>query len=264
VVSGANPDKIALLDNFCVGNPEDSTELGMLVETCKGIAEGAESYNAPFVSGKDSFYNYFETNDGPVSIPTTCLISGMGVVDSASHVTGASIRNKGSLIVMLGSTNSNMGGSVYARIKRVTKNAVPDTDFDEALKGYKAFHQAVTEKLILSAHDVSEGGLGVAIAEMAFSQVGGVFIDLEALPVSGEVGMVERLFSESPSRILIECNSQNIDRLKIVLEGTDFSVIGKVTADDQMLSINSGEENVLEVEIAKLKEKWKNVLTPYY
>lgn len=264
VASGANPEKIALLDNFCVGNPEDSTELGMLVETCKGIAQGAESYSAPFVSGKDSFYNYFETSDGPVSIPTTCLISGMGVVDCASHVTGASIRKKGSLIVMLGITDSKMGGSVYARIKGLTKCAVPNTDFSKALKGYNAFHSAVTEGLILSAHDVSEGGLGVAIAEMAFSQVGGVTIDLEALPSTGKVGKAERLFSESPSRILIECDPNDLDRLKMVLEGTDFSVVGKVTADDQNLLITSGAEKVLEVEIAMLKEKWKNVLTPYY
>ena len=264
VASGANPEKIALLDNFCVGNPEDSTELGMLVETCKGIAEGAESYSAPFVSGKDSFYNYFETDDGPVSIPTTCLISGMGVVDSASHVTGASIRREGSMILILGTTDASMGGSVYARIKGLTNCVVPDTDFNKALRGYIAFHRAVTEGLILSAHDISEGGLGVAIAEMAFSQVGGVSVDLEALPTIGEVGRVERLFSESPSRILIECDPQDLDRLKMVLEGTDFSVIGKVTAGNQSLLITSGVENVLELEIATLKEKWKNVLTPYY
>ena len=78
------------------------------------------------------------------------------------------------------------------------------------------------------------------------------------------MGRVERLFSESPSRILIECDPQDLDRLKMVLEGTDFSVIGKVTADNQNLLITSGGENVLEVEIATLKEKWKNVLTPYY
>ena len=84
-ISGRFPvltqNKIALLDNFCVGNPDNPEELGMLVETCKGMATAAEAYGAPFVSGKDSFYNYFETDDGAVSIPTTCLISGMGVIE---------------------------------------------------------------------------------------------------------------------------------------------------------------------------------------
>ncbi|HEY2573009.1 MAG TPA: AIR synthase related protein, partial [Verrucomicrobiaceae bacterium] len=74
VAMGANPEKIAILDNFCVGNPDDVRELGALVETTKGMAQAAEIYGTPFVSGKDSFYNYFKTDDGPVSIPCTLLV----------------------------------------------------------------------------------------------------------------------------------------------------------------------------------------------
>jgi len=92
VASGADPDRLAILDNFCMGNPDAEEELGALVETVKGIAAAAEAYGAPFVSGKDSFYNYFETEDGPVSIPVTILISGMGIIEDAKHVTGASLR----------------------------------------------------------------------------------------------------------------------------------------------------------------------------
>ena len=264
IASGANPEKIALLDNFCVGNPDDSNELGMLVETCKGIAEAAEAYSAPFVSGKDSFYNYFETDQGPVSIPTTCLISGMGVIEDPSHVTGASIRNNNSVILILGATDSKMGGSVLARIKEKTKEEVPHANFESALNDYKKFHKAVSEGLILSAHDISEGGLGVAIAEMAFSEVGGVTIDLGQLPTKGEVSNAECLFAETPSRILIECESNSLNQLEKIFEGSDYSVIGKVTTDHQNISINVGSENVLEVGISTLKEKWKNVLTPYY
>ena len=79
-----------------------------------------------------------------------------------------------------------MGGSVYARIKEKTQEEVPHANFESALNNYKKFHNAVSEGLILSAHDVSEGGLGVAIAEMAFSEVGGVTIDLEQLPTQGK------------------------------------------------------------------------------
>jgi len=264
IASGANPEKIALLDNFCVGNPDDSRELGMLVETCKGIAEAAEAYSAPFVSGKDSFYNYFETDQGPVSIPTTCLISGMGVIENPSHVTGASIRNSNSVVLILGTTDSKMGGSVYARIKEKTQEEVPHANFESALNDYKKFHKAVSEGLILSAHDVSEGGLGVAIAEMAFSEVGGVTIDLEELPTQGEMSNAECLFAETPSRLLIECEPESLGQLEKIFEGSDFSVIGKVTTEHQNLSINAGSKNVLEVGISTLKEKWKNVLTPYY
>ena len=264
IASGANPEKIALLDNFCVGNPNDEKELGMLVETCKGIAEAAEAYLAPFVSGKDSFYNYFETDDGSVSIPTTCLISGMGVVENSSHVTGASIRNENSVILILGITDSKMGGSVYARIKGKTGEEVPDTFFETALQNYKKLHQAICDGLILSAHDISEGGLGVAIAEMSFSEVGGVSVDLDKLPTEGDLDNAQCLFAETPSRILIECDPNNLFELNKIFDGSHYSVIGEVTQEHKNLSINAGAEIVMEIEISTLKEKWKNVLTPYY
>ncbi|MBQ1960501.1 MAG: phosphoribosylformylglycinamidine synthase subunit PurL, partial [Akkermansia sp.] len=104
VLAGTNPDKIALLDNFCMGNPECPTELGRIVECAKGIREAALAYGAPYVSGKDSFYNYFETEDGPVNIPVTFLCSGFGVVEDPSHVRGASLRRNNSAIFMVGNT----------------------------------------------------------------------------------------------------------------------------------------------------------------
>ena len=92
VVAGADPDRVGILDNFCMGNPNEPTELGQLVETAKGIADAARAYQVPFISGKDSFYNYFETEDGPVSIPVTVLISGIGIIDEKTQLTGTSIR----------------------------------------------------------------------------------------------------------------------------------------------------------------------------
>ena len=78
-----------------MGDPEDPRELGALVETTKGMAQAAEIYAAPFVSGKDSFYNYFKTDEGPVSIPTTLLVSGFGIVEHANHIVGSSVRRAG-------------------------------------------------------------------------------------------------------------------------------------------------------------------------
>ena len=264
VVSGSNPDKIALLDNFCVGNPDNPEELGMLVETCKGMAEAAEAYGAPFVSGKDSFYNYFETDDGAVSIPTTCLISGMGVIEDESNVTGSSVRRTNSLIAVIGTTDSAMGGSVYARIKDLTGDKVPDTDFAAALNSYRAYHLAVSEGLILAAHDVSEGGLAVSAAEMAFSMVAGMEIDLDSLPVSGNLNSAQRLFAESSSRILIECEPESIDRIQEIFSESAFAVIGRTEPSHKSLRFKSDGVNILDNEIESLKETWKNVLTPYY
>ncbi len=264
VVAGANPERIALLDNFCVGNPEDPRELGMLVETCKGIAEASEAYSAPFVSGKDSFYNYFETEEGAVSIPITCLISAMGIVEQQSHVTGASIRKAGSLLAIVGLSGSDLGGSVYARVKGVEGVKVPEIDLGAALESYRTFHKAVAAGLILAAHDISEGGLAVTAAEMGFSMQAGLEIDLDALPVSGSPGSVARLFGESPSRILIEVAEAASGQLEELFTGIEFAVIGRTNAAHAKLRFTDGGEYILDAELASIKEQWKNGLTHYY
>ena len=128
ILVGSNPDKIGLLDNFCMGNPEDPAELGRLVECVKAIAKAADAYNAPFISGKDSFYNYFETEDGPINVPVTFLCSGFGVVENPDHVIGSSLRRSNSLLYLIGHTEDEMGGSVFARTHGVEDGKVPQTD----------------------------------------------------------------------------------------------------------------------------------------
>ena len=181
VASGANPDRIAILDNFCMGNPDDHEELGALVETVKGIAAAAEVYQSPFVSGKDSFYNYFETANGPVSIPVTILISGMGVVEKIEHVTPSSLRSSDSVIAIIGQTGNDLGGSVFARRNQLANLPVPQTDLQANLDLYRTLYQAIESGLIRSTHDVSEGGLATTLAEMAFSGKAGLNINLDTL-----------------------------------------------------------------------------------
>jgi phosphoribosylformylglycinamidine synthase II len=264
VASGANPERIALLDNFCVGNPDNSRELGMLVETCKGIAGVAEAYGAPFVSGKDSFYNYFETEEGEVTIPTTCLISGMGIIEKQAHVTGASIRKAGSVLVIVGCSGSGMGGSVYARQKGVVDGQVPGFDPALAHESYRKFHQAVNEGLILAAHDLSEGGLAVAAAEMGFSLNAGLEIDLDALPAEGSPGIVALLFGESPARILMEVDEACVGRLEAIFSDSRFAAVGRTSPAHSRLCFTQRGESVLDAELALLKDQWKNVLPHYY
>ncbi len=264
VAAGADPDRIALLDNFCVGNPEDPDTLGALVESVKGLSALAEAYGAPFVSGKDSFYNYFETDDGPVSIPLTVLISGMGIVEDASHVTGASLRRPDSVLCVLGKTSAAMGGSIFARTNSHPALQVADFDHVAALERYRRYHQAVTQGWILSAHDIGEGGLAVALAEMAFSGKGGIEVSLDSLPVEGTVGRAARLFAETPGRLILEVSPGNLDALTSHFAGTAFATIGRAAADPSRLCVDWGDERVLNEDLAELKSLWKNGLTPYY
>ena len=265
VLAGTNPDKIALLDNFCMGNPEEPTELGRIVECAKGIREAALAYGAPYVSGKDSFYNYFETEDGPVNIPVTFLCSGFGVVEDASHVRGASLRRSNSAIFMVGNTEDEMGASVYARVKGISGAKVPQTDCTKNYELYKAYYEkALTQGLVLSAHDLSEGGLAVAAAEMAFSGIGGMKIDLDALPtVNGWQNNAVPCFSESTGRFLVEVDEDMAAEFEAAMAGFPCARIGSATTDGQ-LTITAKGSTVLQAEIAELKSIWKNGLTPFY
>ncbi|MBE6410729.1 MAG: phosphoribosylformylglycinamidine synthase subunit PurL [Akkermansiaceae bacterium] len=265
VLAGTNPDKIALLDNFCMGNPECPTELGRIVECAKGIREAALAYGAPYVSGKDSFYNYFETEDGPVNIPVTFLCSGFGVVEDASHVHGSSLRRSDSVLFLVGNTEDEMGGSVYARVKGVKDCKVPQTDCAANFAIYKQYYdKALTQGLVLSAHDLSEGGLAVAAAEMAFSGKGGITLNLDVLPtVGGWKNNAVPCFGESTGRFLVEVDPDMADEFAAAMAGTPCARIGSATTDGK-LTITAGGATVLQAEIAELKNIWKNGLTPFY
>ncbi|NLT71678.1 MAG: phosphoribosylformylglycinamidine synthase subunit PurL [Verrucomicrobiaceae bacterium] len=264
VASGADPDRLAILDNFCVGNPEDEEELGALVETVKGIAAAAEAYGAPFVSGKDSFYNYFETEDGPVSIPVTILISGMGIVEEAAHVIGASLRREDSLLAIIGRTGAALGGSVFARRHDLGNAEVPATSFDEAFQCYRQYYEAVKQGLILSAHDVGEGGLAVTLAEAAFSGKAGLEIDLCSLPMDDDASKAAMLFGESPSRLVIEVAPENLEKVAKLFDGLPFAALGRATSRHANLVVDWGEETLINESLTDLKSLWKNGLAQYY
>ncbi len=265
VLAGTNPEKIALLDNFCMGNPECPTELGRIVECAKGIREAALAYGAPYVSGKDSFYNYFETEDGPVNIPVTFLCSGFGVVEDYDHVRGSSLRRSDSVLFLVGNTEDELGGSVYGRVKGLPHGRVPQTDCRRNYALYKAYYdKALTQGLVLSAHDLSEGGLAVAAAEMAFSGKGGLRIDLDALPtVNGWSNNAVPCFSESTGRFLVEVDESLADAFAEAMSGFPCARVGASNASGR-LTLTAGGKEVLDAELAELKSIWKNGLTPFY
>lgn len=262
VLAGANPDKIAVLDNYCMGNPKAPEELGALVESAKGLAEAAEAYGTPFISGKDSFYNYFQTEDGPVSIPVTALISGLGIVEEKAHVTGSSLRRTDSVLLLAGTTTSDLGGSVYARVKGIGNQKVPGLSPADAMKLYRAYHTVCTAGHVLSAHDVSEGGLAVTLAEMAFSGKCGVEADLA--PLGGKTGAAVGLFSETPGRFVMEVPADRVADVQKAFGKLPLAVIGKTTAEHKSLRIQHSSKTVVDAEISGLKTIWKSGLAAWY
>jgi len=259
VVSGADPDRIAILDNFCMGNPEVPSELGKLVECCRGMAKAATIYGAPFVSGKDSFYNSYDHNGEERHIPVTFLCSGVGIIDSISQVTGASIRKTGSDLYVLGATAPELGASTFARLQGFDGNNVPDLDPDVALASYRAYYEANKQGLILAGHDCSEGGLAGAVAEMGFSMKAGIDLSL-----SGDLPAATALFSESNARIVIEADPAHADQLATAFAGCSFTKIGVTTDAHANLKISVADKLVLDEPMAELKAAWKNGLVEHY
>jgi len=245
VLRGANPDKLAILDNFCMGNPDEPEELGRLVESVKGITEAADAFGAPFVSGKDSFYNYFETDEGSVSIPMTILVSGMGVVDHSADVTHSSLRHSGSHIGLIGLTKDEV---------------VPDIDAADALARYRLFHKAVQNGWIQSGRDCCEGGLAAALAEFGFSLKAGLDIDPLKVPAQGELEPATLLFSESAGRLVIEVSPEHVAQVEALFQGQPFAWIGESTDTHELLNITG----LVSEPLSELKALWKNGLTPYY
>lgn len=264
VLVGADPDRIGLLDNFCMGNPNDPAELGRLVECVKGIAAAAEEFETPFISGKDSFYNYYETEDGPINIPVTFLCSGIGVVESAADVTGSSLRRADSVLCVLGLTDRAIGGSVLARLHGLSDHAVPQTDCAANLLRYRAFHQARQAGLILAAHDISEGGLAVAAAEMGFSGRAGMELDLDRLPAAAGLNAMEALFAESTGRLLLEVAPEHVSAVQHIFAQQPFAVVGSSTAEHADLVILTAGEAVIQAPLRELKQLWQSRLAAFY
>jgi len=255
VLSGADPERIAILDNFCMGNPDDPRELGGLVESVKGLCAAAEAFGTPFISGKDSFYNFFMTDEGPVSIPVTALVSGLGIVTDRSHVTGSSLRRSHSELFLLGSARDTpLGGSVAARRLGRSGDPVPPTDCSRNYAIYLAYHQAVQRGWVLATHDIGEGGLAVALAEMAFSLVAGLEIETEA-----------PLFAEPTGCLVVEVGDEHRDAFVTHLGdlAIEFAVIGHTTPDHRRLVIRTGD-GILDEPLESLKAIWKAGLAGWY
>ncbi len=262
VACGGNPSKTAILDNFCWGNTARPETLGSLVEASRGCYDAAMALGTPFVSGKDSLNNEFRTASGTLSIPPSLLISSLSMVEDVSCSVTMDLKESGNLLVLVGETRVEMGGSHYAKFAGGGGD-VPCLP-PEASQIHQAMHGAIQQRLVRSCHDLSEGGLAVAAAEMAFSGGVGAKIQLEKLPVSAEdAGLddLQALFSESNCRYLVEVSQENKEAFLAHFDGLPAAVIGE-TCDDGVLEVTGkdGAGEILSESIEELRTVWKEPL----
>ncbi|WP_397571097.1 phosphoribosylformylglycinamidine synthase subunit PurL [Schlesneria sp. T3-172] len=264
---GADPDRIAILDNFCWGNTERPETLGSLVRAALGCKDTAIALGTPFISGKDSLNNEFSFVDSAtgerrtVVIPSSLLISAIGQVPDVRKCVTMDLKEAGNAIYLVGATRDELGGSHYALVNHLSGGSLPQVNLAQSPLIFAAVHNAIQHGLIRSCHDLSEGGLAVAAAEMAFA--GGLGANLDLTPVASEAGITDPivlLFSESTTRFLIEVEPGNVDEFEKVMKDSPCTRIGRVTTDERLVVTSSQNEVVLSQDIARLKSVWQSTL----
>ena len=254
VASGGDPDRTALLDNFCWGSTESEEKMGSLVMAAKACRDVATGFGTPFISGKDSLHNEFRSGDRIISIPDTLLISAASVIKKRDAVT-MDLKEEGSSLYILGQTRDELGGSYFYELHGEIGKNVPRVNAAEARKSMKNLTKAMRSGLVLSCHDCSEGGMAVAAAEMAFS--GGVGLNIDAGRVPGSADRNYKiLFSESNSRFLIEVRKESEKEFEKI---TGAAKIGETVADE-ILTISGDGRNLIEAGLKDLKEAWKGTV----
>jgi phosphoribosylformylglycinamidine synthase len=265
VAVGADPARIAILDNFCWGDCDRPETLGSLVRAAIACQEIALVLGTPFISGKDSLNNEFSYFDDrgqkqTIAIPPSLLISAIGQVDDVGRCVTMDFKRADSVLYQIGATRDELGGSHFALVENLSGGQVPTVDADRARATFAALYAAIKAGLVLACHDLSEGGLAVALAEMAFAGGIGATIDLNAVPHAADAkSAAMQLFSESNSRFVVEIDETNAAAFEAALREVPHARIGRTTTD-RRLTIDHTGSTTIDSDLTRLKAAWQSPL----
>lgn len=245
--------RIALLDNFVWGNPEKADRVGSLLRACQACYRYAKAFGTPFVSGKDSLYN--ESPLGPVT--PTLLITAIGLVPDVRKSVSVDTKKPGDLIYVVGRTYHELGGSEYYGSKGLIGRSVPRVRVGQAKKAMKSITRAIDAGYVRACHDVSEGGIAVAAAEMAIGGGWGMDLFLRRVPAH----RVERndyvAFSESNSRFLVEVPETHAQDFEDLMRRTVHAPIGRVKTDKSFSVYGLDGDLVIDTDVGLIRYAWK-------
>jgi len=261
---GADFEKIAILDNFSWGSPEKPKVLGELIRACKGCYDASKGFDVPFISGKDSLYNEYSTGNKTITIPGTLLISAVGIIEDSRKKVSMPFKKEGNPIYIIGETYPELGAGHYAKLMNSTDGKVPEVRFEKARKTFSKLSKLMAsqneEKIVLACHDCSEGGIGVAVAEMCFASEKGAELFLKKVPLGKEIVQEDFvLFSESNSRFIVEVDTGKKKEFEQAMNGTTFAEIGNICGKSLVVNGLKGNK-VLQEGIDDLKRAWKKTL----
>ncbi len=269
VAVGADPDRLAGVDNFCwcdpvrsEKTPDGEYKLAQLVRAGKALEHFCLGFGVPCVSGKDSMKNDYTGGGAKISIPPTLLFSVLGHIPDVNRAVTSDFKKPAEAVYLLGLTLPETAGSELAGELGLSGGAVPEVDMLAARERYRLVHQAMCRSWISACHDLSDGGLGVALAEMALAGRLGARINLERVPQRGVASLTELLYAESASRLLVTVPRDHIpafQELFVAHLGKDAALLGNTT-DTPELTLTRGEEEVLRMDVEELARAFKTTL----
>ncbi|MDD5097014.1 MAG: phosphoribosylformylglycinamidine synthase subunit PurL [Candidatus Omnitrophica bacterium] len=258
---GGDLKEVAILDNFCWGNPDKPDRLGGLVRAAYGCHDLAKAYQVPFISGKDSFYNEFSLHGKSTAIPGTLLISAISVMEDVNKSVSMYAKAAGDLIYLVGKTRDELGGSHYYDLHGALGNQVPKVYPIAAKKIFTAISKAAQKGILRAVHDCSDGGLAVALAEMVFSGGLGAEIFLGEAPYESAAKRNDSLlFSESNSRFVVEVARKDQKEFEKILKGLSYGLIGCLTDKNNFKIFGLDQKPCVDIDARKLKDAWKEPL----
>ncbi|MCB9743130.1 MAG: phosphoribosylformylglycinamidine synthase subunit PurL [Alphaproteobacteria bacterium] len=260
VCVGADPTQMALLDNFCWGNPKLPDRLGALVRCAQGCFDAALALQAPYISGKDSLNNEYTGADGEKhAIPGTLLISALAIVPNLDRACSMDLKAEGNLLFVVGETADELGESAWAQAKGLAGGVAPGP-VEGALHTMRALHGAINARRVVACHDLSEGGLAVALAEMALAGELGAELDLGALPWRGEGDSpTARLFAESLTRFLVEVRPEHAAGFVEAMGARPHARVGRVGGARVIVRDADGQP-LIDLAVEALSAAWRGHL----
>lgn len=248
VAVGARPHSFADCLNF--GNPEKPTQLGDFYEAVRGLGDCAKALGVPYVSGNVSFYN----ESGTSAVPPTPTILGVGIVDDVRKCITVDFKREGNPIYLIGETESELGGSAYLKLMDGKSAIVPRVDFNLLKQSIDVLLNVIDKSLFVSCHDLSDGGLGVCIAEMCIGGNIGAEIDISNI---ADLRSDIKLFSESNTRWLVEVKKGNENEFEEMM-GVPFFKIGSVGGTN--LKIIDKEKTLIDLDVDEVRSAWNDSL----
>ncbi len=256
VAVGGNPAECAILDNFSWGNCAKPDRLGSLVRAAKGCHDGAVAYRTPFISGKDSLNNEFSHGGETIAVPPSLLISALAIVPDVRRSVTMDLKKPGNALWLVGETREELGGGEWYRLHGWLGSQSPTPDLKLAPTLLARMHSAITHGLVRSCHDLSEGGLAVAAAEMALAGGIGCDIALDAVPTPVPLLTDALMFSESCTRFLVEVEKGNEAAFAKMFDRLPARKVGEVTGKG-VVAFTKGGKLVCSVGVAEAEKAWK-------